>query len=78
MRYLPNFADGVDSPTGKGTDRVAPSYATRGPGYAGGPAEAGILKDLLGPPLGVPSRDVPDLGVLLVGPLARGAKVSLR
>jgi phospholipid/cholesterol/gamma-HCH transport system substrate-binding protein len=78
VRHLPNFADGVNSPTGKGTDRVAPSYATRGTGYAGGPVEAGILKDLLGPPLGVPSRDVPDLGVLLVGPLARGAKVSLR
>ena len=78
VRHQPNFADGVDSPTGKGTDRVAPSYATRGTGYAGGPAEAGVLKSLLGPPLGVPSYDVPDLGVLLVGPLARGARVSLR
>jgi phospholipid/cholesterol/gamma-HCH transport system substrate-binding protein len=78
VRHQPDFVDGVDSPTGKGTDRVAPSYATRGTGYAGGPAEAGVLKSLLGPPLGVPSSDVPDLGVLLVGPLARGATVSLR
>jgi phospholipid/cholesterol/gamma-HCH transport system substrate-binding protein len=78
VRHLPNFADGVNSPTGKGTDRVTPSYATRGTGYAGGRAETGILKSLLGPPLGVPSYDVPDLGVLLVGPLARGARVSLR
>ncbi len=81
VRHQPNFVDGVNSPTGKGTDRVAPSYGrqfTRGTGYAGGPAEAGLLKSLLGPSLGVPAPDVPDLGVLLVGPMARGAKVSLR
>jgi phospholipid/cholesterol/gamma-HCH transport system substrate-binding protein len=81
VRHQPDFVDGVNTPTGKGTDRVAPSYArhfTRGTGYAGGPAEAGLLKSLLGPSLGVPARDVPDLGVLLVGPMARGAKVSLR
>ncbi len=85
VRQQPDFIDGVNSPTGKGTDRVAPSYGpsygarfSRGTGYAGGPAEAGVLKSLLGPSLGVASGDVPDLGVLLVGPMARGAKVSLR
>jgi phospholipid/cholesterol/gamma-HCH transport system substrate-binding protein len=78
VRHQPNFNDGVNTPTGKGTDRVAPSYFTRGTGYAGGAAEAGVLKSLLGPSLGVPPQDVPDLGVLLVGPMARGAKVSLR
>ncbi|MBO0843967.1 MAG: MCE family protein [Nocardioides sp.] len=85
VRHQPNFNDGVNSPTGKGTDRVAPGYGggsggsyTRGTGYAGGPAEAGVLKSLLGPSLGVSPTDVPDLGVLLVGPMARGAEVSLR
>ena len=84
VRHQPDFRDGVDSPTGKGTDRVAPSYgasagaATAGAGYAGSLAEAALLKRLLGPSLGEPAADVPDLGVLLVGPLARGAKVSLR
>jgi phospholipid/cholesterol/gamma-HCH transport system substrate-binding protein len=81
VRHQPNFRDGVNQPTGKGTDRVAPSYGhryTAGTAYAGSPAETGILKDLLSPSLGVPSRDVPDLGVLLVGPMARGARVSLR
>ncbi|MGA8248308.1 MAG: MCE family protein [Nocardioides sp.] len=78
VRHQPNFNDGVNTPTGKGTDRVAPSYYTRGTGYAGGAAEAGVLKSLLGPSLGVPAPDVPDLGVLLVGPMARGARVSLR
>jgi phospholipid/cholesterol/gamma-HCH transport system substrate-binding protein len=81
VRHQPNFNDGINSPTGKGTDRVAPGYGetwTRGTGYAGGPGEAGILKSLLGPSLGVSPQDVPDLGLLLVGPMARGAKVSLR
>jgi phospholipid/cholesterol/gamma-HCH transport system substrate-binding protein len=80
VRHQPNFNDGVNSPTGKGTDRVAPGYGsyTRGTGYAGGPGEAGVLKALLGPSLGEPPQDVPDLGILLVGPMARGAKVSLR
>jgi phospholipid/cholesterol/gamma-HCH transport system substrate-binding protein len=81
VRHQPNFVDGVDSPTGKGIDRVAPPYArtfTRGTGYAGSKAEAGLLKSLLGPSLGESPQDVPDLGVLLVGPMARGAKVSLR
>ena len=78
VRHQPNFKDGIDSPTGKGTDRVAPSYFTRGSGYAGGSAEAGLLKSLLGPSLGMSPDQVPDLGVLLVGPMARGARVTLR
>jgi phospholipid/cholesterol/gamma-HCH transport system substrate-binding protein len=81
VRHQPDFVDGIDSPTGKGTDRVAPGYGdawTRGTGYAGGRGEAGILDSLLSPSLGVSPADVPDLGQLLVGPMARGAKVSLR
>jgi phospholipid/cholesterol/gamma-HCH transport system substrate-binding protein len=79
VRHQPNFRDGVDQPTGKGTDRVPPSYGyTSGAGYAGSPAESDVLKGLLGPSLGEPAADVPDLGVLLVGPMARGAKVSMR
>jgi len=81
VRHQPNFRDGIDSPTGKGTDRVAPSWGrqfTRGSGYAGGAAETELLKSLLGPSLGMSPDDVPDLGVLLVGPMARGAEVSLR
>ena len=78
VRHQPNFKDGIDTPTGKGTDRVAPSYFSRGSGYAGGSAESGLLKSLLAPSLGISPQDVPDLGVLLVGPMARGAEVSLR
>ena len=52
-------------------------YFGAGQGYAGGPDESALLKSLLGPGLGVTAADVPDLGVLLVGPMARGAEVSL-
>ncbi|CAB4729040.1 MAG: MCE family protein [Actinobacteria bacterium] len=75
----PNFNDGVDTSTGKGTSRVAPTYFFRdGTGYAGSDAETDLLKSLLAPGMGLASADVPDLGVLLVGPMARGATVSLR
>jgi phospholipid/cholesterol/gamma-HCH transport system substrate-binding protein len=89
LPHQPDFDDGVDSPTGKGTSRVAPGFGpavgrASGPvvgtglGYAGGPAEDGLLTSLLAPGLGIPEADVPDLGVLLVGPMARGAEVGLR
>lgn len=74
----PDFADGNDSPTGKGISRVGPGWSGTSAGYAGGRDEASLLKALLGPGLGVSADDVPDLGVLLVGPMARGAEVSLR
>ncbi len=78
VRHQPNMDDGVDEPTGKGTSRTAPGFYTRGSGFAGSYQESTLLKSLLGPSLGVTADDVPDLGVLLVGPMARGAEVSLR
>lgn len=77
----PNFDDGVDEPTGKGTMRVQPGWPgarSSGQGYVGSPEESALLKGLLGPALGSSPGAVPDLGVLLVGPMARGAEVSLR
>ena len=79
VRHQPDFDDGVDEPTGKGTSRVAPGpYGRAGVAAPGTPREADLLRSLLGPALGVGADDVPDLGVLLVGPMARGAEVSLR
>ncbi len=78
VRHQPNMDDGVDEPTGKGTSRVAPGFEANGAGYAGSPEESALLKSLLGPSLGLTAGDVPDLGVLLLGPMARGAEVSLR
>jgi phospholipid/cholesterol/gamma-HCH transport system substrate-binding protein len=103
----PDFDDGINSPTGKGTQRAATSFGvtgtsdptqdptqaqtpaepvlgsqpgtafSTGQGYVGGPGEAAVLKTLLAPGLGVEETEVPDLGVLLVGPMARGATVSV-
>jgi phospholipid/cholesterol/gamma-HCH transport system substrate-binding protein len=84
VRHQPDFDDGIDESTGKGTSRIAPSYdpssggLSSGAGFEGSLAEAGLLKALLAPALGMTADDVPDLGVLLVGPMARGAEVSLR
>ncbi len=90
VRRQPNFDDGVDEPTGKGISRVGTGYAQSPgdsgqfntslfgtPGYAGSTAEADLLRDLLAPGLGISADEVPDLGLLLVGPMARGAVVSL-
>ncbi len=74
----PDFVDGIDEPTGKGTSRVGPGWSGDAAGFVGGRDETALLKGLLAPGLGVSADDVPDLGVLLVGPMARGAEVSLR
>ena len=70
VRHQPDFNDGVDEPTGKGTSRVAPNQFFR-TGLVGSDKEADLLRSLLGPTLGVSADDVPDLGLLLVGPMAR-------
>jgi phospholipid/cholesterol/gamma-HCH transport system substrate-binding protein len=76
VRHQPDMNDGVDEPTGKGTSRVVPNQFFRT--NAGTAEETDLLRSLLGPVLGVSADDVPDLGLLLVGPMARGAEVSLR
>ena len=78
VTHQPNFVDGIDEPTGKGTSRVGPGWSGTADGFAGGRDETALLKALLAPGLGVSADDGPDLGVLLVGPMARGAEVSLR
>ncbi len=79
VRFQPNFDDGVDEGTGKGTSRPPAGLVVGdGEGYAGTADEAMLFRRLLAPSLGVTADEVGDLGPLLVGPLARGAKVSLR
>jgi phospholipid/cholesterol/gamma-HCH transport system substrate-binding protein len=84
VRRQPNFDDGVDRPLGKGTDRAAASYGASttqlggfGGGYAGSPEESALLSTLLAPGMGTTPDQVPDLGDLLLGPMVRGATVSL-
>ena len=69
LRAVPQVDDGVDGPV-----RRAPI----GFGYAGTAGEQELLDQLLAPELGVEPAQVPDLGGLLLGPMARGATVSLR
>lgn len=79
VKRVPNFNDGVDTPTGKGTDRVATGYALRdGSSYVGSAAESQLYREMLAPGMGVSPDEVSDLGALLMGPMARGAEVSLR
>jgi phospholipid/cholesterol/gamma-HCH transport system substrate-binding protein len=76
----PDFADGVDTPTGKGTDRVGASYGDQlgsFGAYAGSPAESDLLDQLLAPALGTSADEVPDIGGLLLGPMVRGATISV-
>lgn len=81
FQKTPNFDDGVDNGTGKGTTRVAPGPAVSrmgGMAYAGSEVEAKVYRHLLAPTLGIEPDQVGDLGPLLVGPMARGAEVSMR
>ncbi|WP_028653570.1 MCE family protein [Nocardioides halotolerans] len=84
VRRQPDFVDGVDTPTGKGTSRTGASYAGASGvqlgdfgAYAGSPEEADLLNTLLAPALGTTAEQVPDLGSLLLGPMVRGATVSV-
>ncbi|HSX66914.1 MCE family protein [Nocardioides sp.] len=74
---VPNFNDGVEVPTGKGTARVAPGTSAF-TSYAGTSAEAEALRVLLGPVVGSDSASVPDVALVMLAPMARGAEVSVR
>ena len=47
-------------------------------GYAGTASERTLVNAFAAPAMGVDQDDVPDLASLLLGPLARGAEVSVR
>ena len=70
VRHQPDFNDGVDEPTGKGTSRVAPGFGLDDYVYSGSPTDAEVLKQML---VGTGARGT-DLGALLAGPLVGGAR----
>jgi phospholipid/cholesterol/gamma-HCH transport system substrate-binding protein len=74
LTVVPSMNDGVSAPVRRAP--VGQEAFRNGFGYAGSPAETGVLDQLLAPGLGVSAHDVPDLGGLLVGPMARGATVG--
>jgi phospholipid/cholesterol/gamma-HCH transport system substrate-binding protein len=63
---VPNFNDGVDEPTGKGTDRVPPGFDDP-IGYRGTPEDVAMLRQLLKGTYGEGADS--GLGVLLAGPI---------
>jgi phospholipid/cholesterol/gamma-HCH transport system substrate-binding protein len=76
--------DGIAGSHGK--YRPAPGYGRLGSspagyatsGWAGTAAEQRVIDSLAAPVLEVPAKQVPDVATLLVGPIARGAEVSVR
>ncbi|HWM75008.1 MAG TPA: MCE family protein [Nocardioides sp.] len=64
----PDFNDGIDEPTNKGTSRVAPQYA--GLAYDASPQDAAWLREYLR----ATGTDDSDLGVLLAGPFVGEAQ----
>ena len=77
VKVMPEMNDGVSSPVRRAPVGDPGGFFRNGFGYAGSPAEQDVYDQLLAPGLGVAPQDVPDLGGLLVGPMARGATVSL-
>lgn len=74
---VPDFNDGVEVPTGKGTRRVAPADSTF-TSYAGTSAEAEALRVLLSPVVGTDTTSVPDVALVMLAPMARGSEVSVQ
>ena len=67
---VPNFNDGVDEPTGKGTMRVAPGFENP-VGYRGTPEDVAMLRQLLRGTYGEGADS--GLGVMLAGPIVAEA-----
>ncbi|WP_235736329.1 MCE family protein [Nocardioides alcanivorans] len=72
----PNFDDGVNRGTGKGTMRTAPGFEMSS--SAGSSEETDLARGLVGAQLGQDADDVSDLGVLLYAPMLRGTEVSVQ
>ncbi len=85
-----NFQDGYNDGAGPDdSQRAEPSSSPAGPAGSGataadparalaGTSEREVLGAVLGPVLGMPADEVPDLAFLLFGPMARGTQVGLR
>jgi phospholipid/cholesterol/gamma-HCH transport system substrate-binding protein len=69
--------DGVTGGHGKFRPRAATGFDVSS-GYAGSASERSLVNTLVAPSMGVPVDEVPDVASLLMGPLARGAEVSVR
>jgi hypothetical protein len=59
-------------------DSTAPNAFTAADSIANTPEEAEFLAQLIGPGMGLPSSQVPTWSTLLLGPLFRGAEVTVK
>ena len=78
-----NFQDGYNDENGpddtQRADGGSPSAAADPAQALAGPAaQRQVMGSVLGPVMGVPADEVPDLAYLLFGPVARGTEVGLR
>ena len=75
-----NFQDGYRDDGPPDSTQGASASAANDPALAlGSPAgQRAVMGSVLGPVLGVPADEVPDLAYLLFGPMARGTEVGLR
>ncbi len=73
----PRFRQQAAQSGGQSGGTVSPSSFSPAMGSAGTAQERQAVDTLLGPMLGTPSTDIPDVADLLWGPLARGAGVRL-
>jgi phospholipid/cholesterol/gamma-HCH transport system substrate-binding protein len=79
-----NFQDGYRDDLGPDTTQDPPAEGARAEAaydpataLAGPQGQRAVMGAVLGPVLGVPPEQVPDLAYLLFGPVARGTEVSL-
>lgn len=71
--------DGYDYGAGPGAAKKLPVGVTQGSmGSAGTAEEQSVVRPIVGAALGVPPVEVPDIAVILWGPLLRGAVVNVR
>jgi phospholipid/cholesterol/gamma-HCH transport system substrate-binding protein len=68
------LVDARKAANGDGNPNTGPASS----GYPGTEAEQRMVNAILGPAMGVPADEVPDLATLMFGPLARGSQVSMR
>jgi phospholipid/cholesterol/gamma-HCH transport system substrate-binding protein len=66
------------TPTANPTEKVVLGSRANGLGLTNTPSENEFLNELLSPQLNTPPQQLPDWSSFLVGPLYRGAEVTLK
>ena len=70
LKTIPNVADGVNTPTGIGTDRAPFVAPTSG--------QSGVLAALIAQQFGMQADQVPGLATMMMAPMTYGTEVSVK